>query len=136
MDVWQWIVFAANIIAVSSFIYTLIKWQKDMTFKNSMNDIVHISLVNEEDKEFWSHALARGIATRVEFLGRMGMIPMKEEGKRFSISATSTNNFTRNIEDVYYGNSNVIKILVKNNELNQFDFEKLNAQYSNKSQAT
>jgi hypothetical protein len=66
--------------------------------------------------------LRRADLTRAEILGRIGMIPMEEEGKRFSLGYLNTPDFLRQINQILASDSNsVLTIPCNENEYAQFD---------------
>jgi hypothetical protein len=70
--------------------------------------------------------LRRAELTRAEILGRIGMIPMKEKGKRFSLEYLNTSKFLRRINEIIegHGDSDLV-IPCTEEELNQFDYRKI-----------
>jgi hypothetical protein len=69
--------------------------------------------------------LRRAELTRAEILGRIGMIPMKEKGKRFSLGHLNTSEFLRRINEIIEGNGDsVLVIPCTEEELNQFDIRR------------
>jgi hypothetical protein len=66
--------------------------------------------------------LKRGELTRAELLGRIGMIPIKEKGKRFSISYLNTTEFLVNLSKFQAADiTDVFLIPCEDEELEQFD---------------
>ncbi|OGR85787.1 MAG: hypothetical protein A2901_01595 [Elusimicrobia bacterium RIFCSPLOWO2_01_FULL_54_10] len=59
--------------------------------------------------------------TRAELLGRLGMLPMKQKGARFSLRALSTPSFMEAVNEVQEGNTSVLVIPATMEELDQFD---------------
>lgn len=59
--------------------------------------------------------------TRAEFLGRMGMIPMRVKGSRFSLRHLSTPEFIQGINEVTDRKSNTLLIPASQEEIDQFD---------------
>ena len=59
--------------------------------------------------------------TRAELLGRLGMLPMKQKGARFSLRALSTPSFMEAVNEVAEGNTSVLVIPASQEELDQFD---------------
>ena len=61
---------------------------------------IHIVLVfaHEGNERVLPVALRRGELTRAELLGRLGMMPMAEAGKRFSLRFLSTPEFLAKLE--------------------------------------
>lgn len=68
--------------------------------------------------------LCRAELTRAEILGRIGMIPMAEKGKRFTLSYLSTPDFLRQIHQVVEGNGDdVLTIPCNEEEFKQFNLD-------------
>jgi hypothetical protein len=66
--------------------------------------------------------LRRADVTRAEVLGRIGMIPMKEQGRRFSLKYLSNPDFLKQIDQIAEGKGeNVLTISCNKEEFNQFD---------------
>jgi len=65
--------------------------------------------------------LTRQNLSRAEILGRLGMIPMKEKGKRFSLLGISTPAFLKSINDAKEGAVGEIIIPATGEEIDQFD---------------
>lgn len=65
-------------------------------------------------------ALRRAELSRAELLGRIGMLPMREAGRRFSLSALASPEFLRQINEVRSGSSREIVIPATEAEIQQF----------------
>jgi hypothetical protein len=66
--------------------------------------------------------LRRADVTRAEVLGRIGMIPMKQKGQRFSLKYLSKPDFLKQINQIAAGKGeNVLTISCNKEELEQFD---------------
>jgi hypothetical protein len=66
--------------------------------------------------------LRRAELTRAEILGRIGMIPMKVKGQRFSLEYLSTPDFLRQINQIFASDSNsILTIPCNESEYDQFD---------------
>ena len=70
--------------------------------------------------------LRRAEFTRAEILGRVGMIPMKDKGKRFSIKHFNTPDFLRAINTVAESEAegSIFSIPCDEEEFSQFDLPK------------
>lgn len=55
--------------------------------------------------------LRRAEFSRAEILGRIGMIPMKEKGKRFSLNYLNSPDFLRQINQILAGEKDAILII-------------------------
>ena len=70
--------------------------------------------------------LRRAELTRAEVLGRIGMIPTKEKGKRFSIGYLNTHEFLDQINKINESDGEgLLTIPCKKNEYEQFDFAQI-----------
>jgi hypothetical protein len=65
--------------------------------------------------------LLRRDVSRAELLGRLGMLPMREKGSRFSIRAIASPAIIRELNAVVEGKSSTIVIPVTGEEIEQFD---------------
>jgi hypothetical protein len=59
--------------------------------------------------------------TRAEFLGRIGMLPMRQKGSRFSLRFLSSPEFIQGINKVADRKSNTLLIPASQEEIEQFD---------------
>lgn len=68
------------------------------------------------------YGLRRGELTRQEILGMLGMIPMKEPGKRYSLKYLSNPKFRQQVDQALDGKGHgLITIHCDKEELDQFD---------------
>lgn len=66
--------------------------------------------------------LRRAELTRAEILGRIGMLPMKEKGRRFSIDYLNASEFLRQINQIMESHGDaILTIPCKADEFRQFD---------------
>ena len=65
--------------------------------------------------------LTRGNLSRAEVLGRIGMIPTREAGKRFSIAALSSPAFLSSLNAAKEGRRSEVIIPASDSEIDQFD---------------
>lgn len=98
--------FASNLIGVGSFVFALLAWiyarrtQRDLAYERErMNQNVEVVLVLAHDNRHRELpvALRRIELTRAEVLGRLGMMQMREAGKRFSLRYLSTPEFLQQL---------------------------------------
>lgn len=91
-------------------------------FRKSKQAMARISIVIEAvDKKIYAFTLLRRDTARAEVLGRLGMLPMKKPGARFSLGNLNSPTFMAQLDAVALGNSNVITITATADEINQFD---------------
>lgn len=95
-----------------------------------------ITIILEETKGIRKICLAnkvrRGIMTRSEVLGRLGMIPIKPAKKnqapqqnRFQINYTSSAEFVEAVDHIYVSISTELIVFCKSPEIDQFDVEEM-----------
>ncbi len=65
--------------------------------------------------------LKRRDVSRAELLGRIGMLPMRQKGARFSLRALSTAAFMAAVNEVVDGKSTTLVIPASREEVEQFD---------------
>jgi len=65
--------------------------------------------------------IRRREVSRAELLGRLGMLPMAEAGKRFSLRHLSTAAFLESLDAIQDGSETVLKIPASQAEIDQFD---------------
>jgi len=66
--------------------------------------------------------MTRRDVSRAEILGRIGMLPMRQKGARFSLRALSTKEFLVGINMVVGGKTSMLIIPANKEEVEQFDF--------------
>lgn len=68
--------------------------------------------------------IPRSSLSRAEVLGILGMVPLKERGKRFTIDYVSTKDFIDEINNLIVAQGNkTIRIICTPEELEKFDFD-------------
>jgi len=115
--------FVANLLGVVSVAVSSAIFIKMKLDERKQNKIVSIKLVlvdGSYEVGLPLRMLRKDVA-RAEILGRMGMIPMKEKGKRFSIKSLFTQEFMEEIMSVQLGKADTIKIPCTREEIEQFD---------------
>jgi hypothetical protein len=84
---------------------------------------INIVLVDKESKERFGLPieLSRGEFTRGEILGRIGMLPMRDAGSRFSIDVLGSQLFFRRINEVLANDQcRELEILCEKGEIEKF----------------
>lgn len=66
-------------------------------------------------------SIRRADLSRAELLGRLGMLPMREPGKRFSLKFLATNELLARLDRVVAGNEPELLIECSPDEIAQFD---------------
>lgn len=108
----------ADIIGILGAIFALFAWLQSRALKKELdaekerqNKRVNVSLQHGSQKIDLPIQLRRAELTRSEILGRIGMIPMKEEGKRFSISFLYSEDFLKQINQIMEGTGESILVI-------------------------
>lgn len=69
----------------------------------------------------------RAELTRAEIQGRLGLLPMKRKGERYSLSYLNTAEFLQRVNEIADGlGDSILTIPVNEDEFNQFDLAKEN----------
>jgi len=90
--------------------------------KERLNKKIIVKLQYGSDEIKLPVDLRREEFSRAEVLGRLGMIPMKETSKRFSIDYLHHTDFFKQISLILEGNDDAILIIpCKEHEFNQFN---------------
>lgn len=86
------------------------------------NQTIDIVLQHGDQKYKLPGSIRRADFSRIEILGRIGMIPMKEKGKRFEIKYTNQAEFYQQINQIAEGGANnILTIPCTVEEYEQFD---------------
>lgn len=125
----NWLGYAADIIGVLGAIFALLAWLKARELQKELHNEkerqlkeIQIILTDGKREIELPVKLRRVEFTRSEILGRIGMIPIKGEAKRFSLSHLNKSSFLQQIEQIKEGPGNgVLTIPCDEEELQQFD---------------
>ncbi len=91
-----------------------------------LNQTISVKLVSNEEEKELPLGLRRADVIRLEVLGRIGMMPMKEKGSRFSLKYLSTLDFLNQLNQVKEDpNISTITIHCDAEEFSQFDWQEL-----------
>jgi hypothetical protein len=122
----------ADILSIFGAAFALLAWWQARRIRQELkretarlNNKVTIKLVYGGHEIELPVELQRGELTRAELLGRLGMIPMKNKGSRFSLAYTNTPDFLREINRIK--NADGIGVLIipcEKDEFEQFDVKK------------
>jgi len=82
---------------------------------------VVLKLEAEERSVALPLVMLRRDVSRAELLGRIGMLPMRQKGTRFSIRSMSTSAFMWAVNSVVEGTTDTLVIPVTSEELDQFE---------------
>ncbi|MGF1524262.1 MAG: hypothetical protein ACFBSF_18230 [Leptolyngbyaceae cyanobacterium] len=130
----DWLGLIADIIGISSAVFALFAWQESRKTnelvkaeKQRQNREIKVVLHSDRQDIELPFELRRIEFTRAEVQGRIGMIPMKQKGKRYSIAYLNDPEFLHRINQIAdsYGDA-TLEILCSEEEINQFDISKGN----------
>lgn len=120
--------FVANVLGIGGAIFALLAWLKAKKIQEEMaeersrqNKKIVVSLQYGSKQLKLPVDLRRAELSRAEILGRIGMIPMKEKGQRFTIEYLHTPEFLQQINNIIEENGeDVLTIPCNASEYNQF----------------
>lgn len=97
----------ADIVGILGAIFALLAWMQTLVLrgrmqaeKNRLNKKIRVVLQHGARSIDLPIELRRSEATRAEILGRIGMIPMNEKGKRFSLAYLNRPEFLRQVNQI------------------------------------
>jgi len=119
-----------SITSILSAVFALFAWlisrktQNELQYERKrQNKKVTVTLQYGAKQIKLPIALRRSELTRAEVLGRIGMIPMREKGKRFSIAYLNTSEFLKQINSIIENSTDeILTIPCDEREFHQFDF--------------
>ncbi len=119
----------AGLASIVGTVFALFAWQQarqvNQTLeqeKQRLEKKITVSLQSPTHKIELPFELRRSEFARLEILGRIGMIPMKEKGKRFEIQYLNTHDFLLKVNEIIDGNDGAhLTITCEPGELDQFD---------------
>lgn len=113
----------ANILQVAGAVFAALVWFNQRRTERTAGSIVSVLLTIEgEGKEFpLPLEIVRRDVSRAELLGRIGMLPMRQKGARFSLRALSSPAFMRAMNEVVAGRSATLRVPCTREELEQFE---------------
>jgi hypothetical protein len=121
----------SDFLAVISAIFSLFAWIQARQINQKMDQEKqrqsrHISVILRNGRRCVDLPieLHRAELTRAEILGRIGMIPTKEKGKRFVLEYLHEPEFLRRISEIIQGEGeSTLEISCTEAELDQFDLD-------------
>lgn len=124
----------ADVLALISAIFAVAAWyqarkaRREATYeRNRLAQPVAIMLrlVGEDREITLPVSLRRADVSRAEVLGRLGMIPMREKGKRFSIKHLGSNEFLVQLDALREGNGTQRQLVIPCSveEIEQFELQ-------------
>lgn len=122
----EWLSFIADIVGISAALfagYQAYKLRQERKREKERQDKkIKVILKSPTQHINLPFDLRRSETTRAEVLGRIGMIPMKEKGKRFEIQNTNTEEFLLKMYQIIDGKDDAEFIITcVPDELSQFD---------------
>lgn len=130
MELQMWLGTIADIIGILGAIFALGAWLQTRLLQKRLQE--EEQRRNQEVKVVLQHnghsvelplKLLRSELTRAEVMGRLGMMPMKIPGIRFSLKYVSNPQFVHDIDEIRRGSSDksVLVIPCTQQEIEQFD---------------
>ncbi|KAA0224696.1 hypothetical protein EDS67_22780 [candidate division KSB1 bacterium] len=121
-----------SFVSILAALFSLLAWlkarrvQKDLqNEKARQSKKITVTLQYGGQKIELPVELRRAELTRAEILGRLGMIPMKKTGARFSLSYLNKLEFQKQLNQIMDGNGDaVLTIPCTQEEFEQFDLTK------------
>lgn len=120
-----------SLASIGGAVFALMAWakagriQEELALeKKRLNKSITVTLQYGSKQIKLPMDFRRADLTRAEVLGRLGMIPMKDIGKRFSISYLSSPEFLKQIDMIVEGDGeSLLTIPCNETEFHQFDLE-------------
>ena len=124
----EWLGYIADVIGVFGAVFALGAWlqtrkifQEQKLEAQRQEKLISVELVHGGQSEKLPVKLRRIEFTRSEILGRLGMLPMKEKGQRFSLAYLSTDKFLRRLNEIAESpDETILEIPCTKEELEQF----------------
>ena len=110
-----------TLAGVGSSVGVLALWVARIRDKRQGREKIEVLLVCNGQVAVLPLHLRRADVARAEVLGRMGMVPMREAGKRFSLDFLASEDFLEGINRVQDGKTSTLKILCEKEEFAQFN---------------
>lgn len=122
-DIFDFIGLFANVAGAVSGVAAFLGVLRLLREQARLDDRVSVvlKLEAEESVVVLPLEMLRRDVSRAELLGRIGMLPMRQKGARFSIRAMSTPAFMQTVNAVVEGTTDTLVIPVTRQELEQFE---------------
>ena len=125
----EWISLIADIIGIFGAVFALFAWLQARQLKKEyeaekarQHKKIQVVLQHGAQQIELPVELLRDELTRSEILGRIGMIPTKKPGKRFSIASLNTPEFLKQLNQIIIGSGEgILSISCTEEEIDQFD---------------
>lgn len=131
----KWISNTADIIGVLGGIFAFLAWIQTLRLRRyqtaereRLNSMIRVVLQYQDKKYELPFPLRRSEFTRAELLGRLGMVPIKNEDsekeqKRFSLAYLNSKEFFEQMNTIVQGEGAALLVIpCEWKEFNQFDF--------------
>lgn len=114
---------AANMLQVGGAVFAALIWANQRRMERAARESVSVLLTLEGGgrEVLLPLEIIRRDVSRAEILGRIGMLPMREKGARFSLRAVSTPAFMRALNEVVAGRTATLRVPCTQEELGQFE---------------
>lgn len=131
----EWFGLAASLISIVTAIFAIAGWwqgrklrQELAREKERQNQEITVKLQHGAHTYELPVKIRRAEFERAEILGRLGMIPMMEKGKRYSITYLNLADFLRQINIIRQGQVRMLlTIPCEQEEYEQFNFKQAQA---------
>jgi len=110
-----------TLAGVGSSVGVLALWGARIRDRRQGREKIEVLLVCNGQVAVLPLHLRRGDVARAEVRGRVGMVPMREAGKRFSLAYLASPAFLKGVNKVRDGKTSTLKILCKKEEFAQFN---------------
>ncbi|MBV6392012.1 MAG: hypothetical protein KPEEDBHJ_01229 [Anaerolineales bacterium] len=130
----QWVSNVADIIGVLGGVFAFLAWIQTLRLRKyqiaeqkRLNSRIRVVLQYEDEKYELPFPLRRSEFTRAELLGRLGMVPIKndesdQEQKRFLITYLNSRDFFEQMNRIVQGEGDDLLVVpCEWKEFNQFD---------------
>jgi hypothetical protein len=119
----DWLGYVADVIGILSALFALLAWLSSRRLRKEIeqekarqNKRIRVVLRYGSESLELPVELRRKEFTRAEVLGRLGMIPMKDKGKRFSLNYLGDQEFLKQLNKIREGEGDSILIIPCNQE--------------------
>ena len=127
----EWLGIAADVIGIAGAVFAFLAWlvslntaRKAKLEEKRQNKKILVQLRSGSSYFDLLVPLRRSELTRAEVLGRVGMLPLKDPSKRFSIRYLNSPEFLKRLNEIIGGDgSPTLEISCDLQELQQFDVQ-------------
>ena len=114
----------ANLSGLIAAVFSVAIWANiRLTERRQAEEVVvKLRLESGERENALPLAIVRRDLSRAELLGRIGMLPMRQKGARFSLRTLGSPDFMGDLNQVIGGRTSTLVIPCSEEEFDQFDF--------------